>query len=146
MFFLNQHCCISIQISLTSWRLLLVPYWRYISVGLGNGLVPKGDKSIAWTNDGLVHWHIYAARGFNQCVENGNTANDSILKNDMSTLLLVRSFKCSYRCWGPFNKKKRVQCDVKLLIQRRLHRWRLGMDDNFILYFMIDVITYHCWD
>ena len=37
--------------------------WQYASIGLGNGLVPNRRQAIAWINDDLVYWTIYAALG-----------------------------------------------------------------------------------
>ena len=37
--------------------------WQKASIGSGNGLVPNRRQAITWTNDGPVHWRIYAALG-----------------------------------------------------------------------------------
>ena len=37
--------------------------WRYISNGWHTDLTPKRRQAIIWTNDSIIHWHIYATHG-----------------------------------------------------------------------------------
>ena len=39
---------------------------QYSSIGSGNGLAPVRRQAIAWTNNGLVYWRIYASLGLNE--------------------------------------------------------------------------------
>ena len=42
--------------------------WQYISLGLGNGLVPNRRQAIIWTNADQIHWPIYAALGGDELI------------------------------------------------------------------------------
>ena len=41
-------------------------YWQWANIHLYNGLVPKRQKAINWTNDDLVCWSTYASFGLNE--------------------------------------------------------------------------------
>ena len=37
-----------------------------IPMNSNNGLMPKRQQAIIWTNDGLVYWYIYASLAHNE--------------------------------------------------------------------------------
>ena len=51
--FLNENDIIPIQMS----------NWQKVIIGSSNGLAPNRRQAITWTNDGPVHWRIYAVLG-----------------------------------------------------------------------------------
>ena len=52
---------------------------QYSISGTDTGLVPRRQRTIIWTNDGLVDWHILEFCGLSLCNEGGWTKSISSL-------------------------------------------------------------------
>ena len=95
---------------------------QYAIIGSDNGLVPMRQQAINWTNDGLVHWHIYASPDLN---------NIAVIKSPSSLRHIVQFLKnitvdlqnthnghqyltCSNKIWDAFceSKFKSIFCFV----------------------------------
>ena len=63
--FLNAYPCMMLYCDIN-----LIDVWSYglneqrASIGSDDGLAPMRQQAIIWTNDGLLHWSIYASRGY----------------------------------------------------------------------------------
>ena len=56
--------------------------WQQTSVGSDDGLEPNRQQAIIWTNDGIVHWQIYASL--------------SVISPNLKTRLLSDTFMQQY--------------------------------------------------
>ena len=41
-------------------------HWQYGSIGSDNGLAPNRRQANIWNNVGMIYWHMYVSRGFNE--------------------------------------------------------------------------------
>ena len=62
-------------------------------MGSDNGFSPNRREAIIWTNDGIVHWRIYASLGLNELTHlpSGRIVDDAFICNfvDENWLILV---------------------------------------------------------
>ena len=58
----------------------LVSNW--LSIGLGNGLVPNRWQAIIWTTADPIHWRIYAGLGGDELITSGVLLKVNTCVND----------------------------------------------------------------